>query len=238
MWGLGLAVLSAHAAARGMPWEAARAEAQTLVARMTAAEKASLMLGTGWSDGVLTKWHYVGNIPPVVRLGVPPLNMMDAAGGFRTYWTELVGTVTCWPSLLSLAASWDPELVRQFAAALGAEFSGKGANAILGPSVNVHRVARNGRNFEYLSGEDPYLGAQLVPAYVQGVQGLTPTSNPNPTPTPTPTPLPLALALALALVGLALTPTLALALALALAPARRGRDCDHEALRAQPAGDS
>tara|TARA_B100000795_G_scaffold256769_1_gene229437 strand:- start:498 stop:800 length:303 start_codon:yes stop_codon:yes gene_type:complete len=42
---------------------------------------------------------------------------------------------------------------------------------ITGPSVNVHRVARNGRNFEYLSGEDPYLGSQLVPAYVQGVQG-------------------------------------------------------------------
>ena len=76
--------------------------------------------------------HYVGNIPPVARLGVPPLNMMDAAGGFRTYWTELVGTVTCWPSLLSLGASWDPELVRQFAVALGAEFVGKGANAILG----------------------------------------------------------------------------------------------------------
>ncbi|CAK0800040.1 unnamed protein product [Prorocentrum cordatum] len=28
------------------------------------------------------------------------------------------------------------------------------ANGILGPSVDVHRVARNGRNFEYLSGEE------------------------------------------------------------------------------------
>ena len=57
--------------------------------------------------------------------------------------------------------------MQRFGAALGAEFSGKGANTILGPSVNVHRVARNGRNFEYLSGEDPYLGSRLVPAYVQ-----------------------------------------------------------------------
>ena len=173
MVSLGLAALmwAQPAASTPLSWQSARAEAQALAREMTAAEKASLMLGIGWSDGVLTKWHYVGNIPPVARLGVPPLNMMDAAGGFRTYWTELVGTVTCWPSLLSLAASWDPELVRQFAAALGAEFRGKGANAILGPSVNVHRVARNGRNFEYLSGEDPYLGSQLVPAYVQGVQG-------------------------------------------------------------------
>jgi len=34
----------------------------------------------------------------------------------------------------------------------------------------VHRVARNGRNFEYLSGEDPYLGEVLTRAYVEGVQ--------------------------------------------------------------------
>ena len=107
MFFVGLAVLwahapTAHAAASSTPlsWEAARAEAQALVAQMSAAEKASLMLGTGWSEGTLTKWHFVGNVPPIARLGVPPLNMMDAAGGFRTYWTELVGTVTCWPSLL------------------------------------------------------------------------------------------------------------------------------------------
>ena len=35
---------------------------------------------------------------------------------------------------------------------------------------SVHRVARNGRNFEYLSGEDPYLGARLTEQYVSGVQ--------------------------------------------------------------------
>ena len=137
-------VLSVHATSTPLSWEAARTEALALVAQMTAAEKASLMLGTGWSNGELTKWHFVGNIPAVARLGVPPINMMDAPGGFRTYWTELIGTVTCWPSLLSLASSWDPEIVQQFAAALGAEFAGKGANAILGPSVNVHRVARRG----------------------------------------------------------------------------------------------
>jgi beta-glucosidase len=74
--------------------------------------------------------------------------MQDAAGGFRPYWDELVGTVTCWPSLLSMAATFDRAMVRSFAEGLGAEFAGKGANVILGPSVNVHRVARNGRNFE------------------------------------------------------------------------------------------
>ena len=137
---------------------------------MSMQEKASLMLGIGWKAGELDKWWYVGNTPAVARLGVPTLRMQDAAGGFRTYWTPLVGTVTCWPSLLSMAATFDTNIVHQFAVALGVEFAAKGANAILGPSVNVHRVARNGRNFEYLSGEDPYLGSRLTEAYVSGVQ--------------------------------------------------------------------
>lgn len=59
---------------------------------------------------------------------------------------------------------------QNYAAAIGEEFAGKGANGILGPSVDVHRVARNGRNFEYLSGEDPYLGSRMAEAYVVGVQ--------------------------------------------------------------------
>jgi len=163
-------LLALAAADAPLSWDAAYAAAGPLVAQMTADEQASLMRGVGWTGGVLDKWWYVGNVPGIPRLGLPPLKMQDAAGGFRTYWTEMVGTVTCWPSLLALAATWDPDMVGQFAEALGAEFKGKGANVILGPSLNVHRVARNGRNFEYLSGEDPYLGAQLAAAYVTGVQ--------------------------------------------------------------------
>ena len=34
----------------------------------------------------------------------------------------------------------------------------------------MHRVAKGGRNAEYISGESGYLGAKLVPEYVLGVQ--------------------------------------------------------------------
>merc|ERR1719221_1504553 len=61
-------------------------------------------------------------------------------------------------------------MVKRGGVAIGAEFAGKGANILLGPAVNVHRIARGGRNFEYMSGEDPYLGARLARAYVHGVQ--------------------------------------------------------------------
>lgn len=153
-----------------MTWDDAHELAEKIVAQMTLQEKTSLMLGGGWKAGVLEKWWYVGNTPAVARLGVPTGRMQDSAGGFRTYWTPLVGTVTTWPSLLAMAATFDPEIVHSFGIALGEEFAAKGANAILGPSINVHRVARNGRNFEYISGEDPYLGARLTEAYVLGVQ--------------------------------------------------------------------
>ena len=38
------------------------------------------------------------------------------------------------------------------------------------PGVNVARVMRNGRNFEYMSGEDPVLGARMLPSLVHGIQ--------------------------------------------------------------------
>jgi len=152
-----------------LSWEAAGVKAQGTLGRMSADDKHKLLTGLGW-DGDLQKWFYVGNTAPIPELGIPSLNMQDAASGFRTYWSELVGTVTCWPSLLAMAATWDPNAVESYARAVGKEFKGKGANGILGPSVDVHRVARNGRNFEYLSGEDPYLGSVLAKAYVRGVQ--------------------------------------------------------------------
>jgi beta-glucosidase len=153
-----------------LPWDEAHARAKALLPFMKDHDKYSIMRGLGWKGYDLQKWYYVGNTAPNPALGLPSLNMQDAAGGFRTYWQGIVGTVTCWPSQLALAATWDPGLVERFAQALGSEFRDKGANGILGPSVNVHRVARNGRNFEYISGEDPYLGSRLVEAYVRGVQ--------------------------------------------------------------------
>jgi len=138
-------------------------------------EKYTLLRGLGWEHPLgdwfnLHKWWYIGNTPAIPRLDIPSLNMQDAAGGFRTMWTETVGSATVFPSLLAMAATWNDKTVFAFGQALGKEFSAKGANAILGPSVNVHRVARNGRNFEYMSGDDPMLGAALATAYVKGVQ--------------------------------------------------------------------
>jgi beta-glucosidase len=53
---------------------------------------------------------------------------------------------------------------------MGKEFFDKGANVQLGPGMCITRVPRNGRNFEYISGEDPVLGAELVGPVIEGIQ--------------------------------------------------------------------
>jgi beta-glucosidase len=157
-----------------MTWDEAHAKARTTLSIMTRAEKQKLMRGIGWEKSGawfdLKEGWYVGNTAPIEHLGLPSLNMQDASNGFRTYWDFVVDTVTAWPSMMCLAATWDPFLVNLVAQSIAEEFTGKGANVLLGPGVNVQRVARNGRNFEYISGEDPYLGSQLAKAYISGVQ--------------------------------------------------------------------
>ena len=44
---------------------------------------------------------------------------------------------------------------------MGKEFYDKGSQIQLGPGLNVNRIDAGGRNFEYVSGEDPYLGYRL-----------------------------------------------------------------------------
>lgn len=41
---------------------------------------------------------------------------------------------------------------------------------MLGPSLNVMRIGQNGRSFEYISGEDPIVGAALTDPLIRGIQ--------------------------------------------------------------------
>ena len=87
------------------------------------------------------------------------------------------GTSTAWPSGLTIAASWDVDAVYEWGAGMGKEFYDKGANVQLGPAVCLARLPRNGRNFEYMSGEDPVLGRTLVQPAVRGIQSQKVVAN-------------------------------------------------------------
>jgi len=111
---------------------------------------------------------FVGTVAGVPRLGIPPVNMNDGPQGFRNQWHP--GTSTDWPAGLTMAASWDANALFEWGRGMGKEFFDKGANVQLGPGLNLARVPANGRNFEYLSGEDPFLGYTLAKPAVSGIQ--------------------------------------------------------------------
>ena len=115
--------------------------------------------------------------PGVPRLGIPELWMSDGPHGIRgeinrdnwgsAGWTN--DSITAFPALTCLAASFNPELSYQYGVSLGEEARYRKKDILLGPGVNIYRTPLNGRNFEYL-GEDPYLASTMVVPYIEGVQ--------------------------------------------------------------------
>lgn len=157
----------AAVAAPGVCGSATPAEcARILVGKMTLEEKVALTHGNSTAEGC--EGGYVGCVPGLPRLGIPPIRLQDGPQGFRDGGSPK--TTTQWPSGMTAAMSWDASLMGLWGAAMAAEFRGKGANVLFGPAVNLHRVPTNGRNFEYLSGEDPFLGRILVQPLVKGIQ--------------------------------------------------------------------
>lgn len=143
-------------------------QADELIAQMTLNEKIDMLHGSGWRN--VKEKKYTGFARGVERLNIPDLKLNDGPQGFRS--PTAPGSSTMWSSALSISASWDRELCEQWGQAMAQEFSGKGANVFLGPGMNVARVAVNGRNFEYISGGDAYLGNQLVQPLVRGLQSV------------------------------------------------------------------
>lgn len=113
----------------------------------------------------------------VPRLGIPELWMDDGPHGVRpdTYWNqwEAAGftndSVTAYPALTCLAASWSREIAGVYGRSVGEEARYRGKNVLLGPGINICRTPLCGRNFEYM-GEDPFLAGNLAAEYVKGVQ--------------------------------------------------------------------
>jgi beta-glucosidase len=140
--------------------------AALVVKEMTLDEKISLLHGTGMKDlspisPLAVKSNggagYVVGIP---RLGIPAIQMSDAAYGVRQsgqngrYSTAL-------PSDLAGAASWDLDAAYEYGALIARELRAQGFNMSLGGGINLTREPRNGRTFEYL-GEDPILAGKMV----------------------------------------------------------------------------
>ncbi len=140
-------------------------QAEKLVAQMTLPEKTSLMSGSSF-------WH----LQPIERLNLPRIMVSDGPHGLRkqAQHADHLGMqasvpATCFPTAVTLASSWDMELMFQVGAAIGRECQAENVSVLLGPGVNIKRNPLCGRNFEYYS-EDPYVAGQMATAFVDGVQ--------------------------------------------------------------------
>jgi beta-glucosidase len=135
--------------------------------QLTLDEKLQFLHGNGmrdWRDKPNSNW-FLGNggagfVLGVSRLGIPIIQMTDAAYGVRSS-AENGRYSTALPSDLASAASWDPEAACEYGALIGREIRAQGYNMTLGGGVNLTREPRNGRTFEYL-GEDPILAGTMV----------------------------------------------------------------------------
>ena len=113
----------------------------------------------------------------VPRLGIPELWMSDGPHGVRAEinwndwgyanWTN--DSITAFPALTCLAATWNPDMSAKYGKAIGEEARYREKDVLLGPGVNIYRTPMNGRNFEYM-GEDPYLASVMCVPYIQELQ--------------------------------------------------------------------
>ena len=138
--------------------------AEALVARMTLAQKASLM-------------RYESQ--PIEELGIPAYNWWNEA----LHGVARNGKATVFPQPVGMAASFDEPLLYEVFTAVSDEARVKNRQALANgtagwyqgitfwtPNINIFRDPRWGRGMETY-GEDPYLTGQLGMAVVRGLQG-------------------------------------------------------------------
>lgn len=135
--------------------------AHPALASMTLEEKLLLL---GGQDN----WHFYG----VERLGIPPIRTCDGPHGVRVHTDRPDGScdpATNFPCASGLAATFNPDLLKEVGETIAKECRHYGVQILLGPGVNGKRSPLAGRNFEYYS-EDPYLSGTLAAAFINGLQ--------------------------------------------------------------------
>ncbi|MDP5199846.1 beta-glucosidase [Flavobacterium sp. DG2-3] len=117
--------------------------------------------------------------PAIDRLGIPEYNWWNES----LHGVARAGFATVFPQSISIASSWDRQLILDVATAISDEARAKhheylrrGQHGIYqgltfwSPNVNIFRDPRWGRGHETY-GEDPFLTGQLGLNYVNGLQG-------------------------------------------------------------------
>ncbi|WIB33642.1 glycoside hydrolase family 3 N-terminal domain-containing protein [Curtobacterium sp. MCSS17_005] len=108
-------------------------------------------------------WAEQRRLQRETRLGIPALVHEECLTGLAAW------KAATFPTPLAWGASFDPELVEQVGAAIGASMRQLGVHQGLAPVLDVIRDPRWGRVDECIA-EDPYLVGTVGTAYVRGLQ--------------------------------------------------------------------
>ncbi len=130
-----------------------------LITRLSLGEKIDLLGGHKFLWGTLAN----------EKIGLPRLLMADGPTGIHWHEAGKDSPSTAYPATIGTTASWNAELVERLGRAIARDARARGIHVLLGPGVNHYRAALCGRNFEYM-GEDPFLAARTVTAFIRGCQ--------------------------------------------------------------------
>nr|WP_274635916.1 glycoside hydrolase family 3 N-terminal domain-containing protein [Microbacterium bovistercoris] len=108
-------------------------------------------------------WREQRRLKRETRLGIPAIVHEECLTGLAAWQAAVFPTPLAW------GASFDPELVREAAQAIGGSMRELGVHQGLAPVLDVIQDPRWGRVDECI-GEDPYLVGTVGTAYVQGLQ--------------------------------------------------------------------
>ncbi|MEZ4666419.1 MAG: glycoside hydrolase family 3 N-terminal domain-containing protein [Anaerolineae bacterium] len=97
------------------------------------------------------------------RLGIPALVHEESCAGY------LGRDATTYPQAIGLAATWEPEEIKNMANEIRRQMRAVGAHHALAPVLDVCHDPRWGR-IEETFGEDPFLISAIGTAYVNGLQ--------------------------------------------------------------------
>jgi len=97
------------------------------------------------------------------RLGIPIIAFDEGLHGL------IRDGATAFPQSIGLAATFDPELMKEVASAIASESRARGIRQLLSPVLNIARDVRWGRT-EETYGEDPFLVMQMGNAYIAALE--------------------------------------------------------------------
>jgi beta-glucosidase-like glycosyl hydrolase len=127
---------------------------------MNLIEKVNVTTGVGWANDLC-----VGNTGPALNVEFPSICLQDGPLGIR-----FADHITAFPAGLTVAATWNRDLMYRRGQAHAKEARLKGVHVLLGPSMGpMGRMPAGGRNWEGF-GVDPVLQAVAASETIKGIQ--------------------------------------------------------------------